>query len=329
MERPDNGPVKRSVRLYRLFGFTMESDYPFANRLSEGSGIPDVAFSCTRRPPLSDDWTRSEPAYASQRKTADGESLISLYRLKECEIVHIARTANFFLTPEKIVAHLLDPSYEFLIEIHLLGEIFSIWLELHGIPAIHASSVVVDQGAIGFLSTNKGGKSALAATMMQIGYPLLTDDILPVEYHDMKFFGRPGYPQMRMWPDQAEYFLGGYECLGIVHPWYAKRRVHVGHDGFGTFCSENQPLRVLYVPQRNDVEKEIKIEQLSPTDAFFELVRNSFSIRIIEALGLQAGRMDFFANLVMQVPMRRIVYPSGYDYLSQVRKALIEDITAQ
>jgi hypothetical protein len=314
------------MRLYRLFGITMASRYPFANRLTDGSGTPDLTFTCARRRGSSPDWIGAEPVYVSQSKTSEGESLITLSRLKNCDVVHFARTADFFLRPGTIVAHLLDPSYASLVEIRLLGEIFSIWLELHGVLAIHASSVVVNKGAVGFLSTHGGGKSSLAAALMQAGYPLLSDDILPIGFRDGTFLGRPGYPQMRMWPDQAEYFLGRYEDLEIVNPWYSKRRVPVGQGGLGTFCPKEQPLKVLYIPVRRDPDEKIVIEPLSPKDAFFELIRNSFSARIIEALGLQAQRMDSLTCIVRQVPVRRLVYPSGFEHLPEVRKALIDDM---
>ena len=103
-------------------------------------------------------------------------------------------------------------------EIRLLGPVFSFWLELQGIPVLHASAVLVEGQAVAFLSSNYGGKTSLAATLMQAGHPLLTDDFLPVERGDGLYLGRPGYPTMRMWPEEAEHFLGSYEDLGLVHP---------------------------------------------------------------------------------------------------------------
>ncbi len=57
--------------------------------------------------------------------------------------------------------------------------------------------------------TEPSGKSSLAASFMQNGHPLLTGDILPLEQNtDGAFFARPGYPIMRMWPEEALRFLG-------------------------------------------------------------------------------------------------------------------------
>jgi hypothetical protein len=36
--------------------------------------------------------------------------------------------------------------------------------------------------------------------------------------------------------------------------------------------------------------------------------------------------MSFFSRLAMRVPMRRLVYPSGFQHLPKVREAIIADL---
>ena len=317
-------PSDNPGNLYRLFGVTMASEYKFENPLPRISGVPDVTFTCRTTRPLSIEGMK-KPVYASRSKTDDGESVISIQTMEDCHVVHFAGSVDFYLSSDTIIAHLLDPACRYMVEILLLGEIFSLWLELQGIPTIHASAAVVDNNAIAFLSTNEGGKSGLAAAFTQQGHPILTDDILPIENRHDRFLARPGYPAMRMWPDQAVHFFGKYEDLEIVHPMYSKRRILVGPQGFGTFCNEEKPLKVMYVPQRNDPDSNITIEPVSKKNAFIELIQNSFTAGIVEALGLQPQRMKFFTRMVMQVPMRRLNYPEGFHHLSHVVDAVLED----
>jgi hypothetical protein len=315
--------------IYSLYGFRVASDFPFANRLAKATGEPDLIFRLVDAPPIAV-WEDDTPAYASSPEL-DGaeESVLKVYRRGSCHILRITGVVDYYIAPEGIACYLLDPDYEYLAEIHFLGIAFSLWLELRGIPALHASAVVVEDSAVAFLSTNKGGKSSLAAILMQAGYPLLTDDILPLEQYGEKFLGRPGYPQMRMWPDQASYFLGHYEDLGIVHPAYSKRRVPVGADGLGTFCSEPALLACFYLPERRDPAgwgEGIEISPLSRTEALMSLVGQSFVPYTVEALGLQPQRLGFFARLLSQVPVRRIVYPEGYEHLPHVRRCILSDL---
>ena len=315
--------------VYSLYGFKLASNFPFANRLVETTGEPDLTFRSVSVPPIVG-WEEDTPAYASSPQL-DGaeESLLSVYRRGSCHILRITGVVDYYIAPESIVCYVLDPAYGYLAEIHFLGIAFSLWLELRGIPALHASAVVIEDSAVVFLATNSGGKSSLAATLMQAGYPLLTDDILPLERRGETFLGRPAYPQMRMWPDQASYFLGHYEDLGIVHPAYSKRRVPVGADGLGTFHGEPSPLARFDLPERRDPAEwgeGIEISPLSRTEALMSLVGQSFVPHTVEALGLQPHRLKLFAQLLSQVHVRRIVYPEGYAHLPRVRRGILSDL---
>ena len=316
-------------RLYCLFGLALASDFPFASRLASGSGDPDLTFTCVAKSPSPGDLGCAVPTYTSPYRTATGESVGTLYRLDGYDVLRFSRAADFYLWPDRVVCHLLDPAYGGGVEIWLLGSVLSFWLERRGIPALHASAAVVHGRAVAFLSDNSGGKSLLAAALMQSGHPLLTDDILPIEHCHDTFLGRPGYPQMRLWPEEALHLLGHYEDLELVHPAISKRRVPVGSDGFGTFCDASQPLACLYLPERRDpVANGTKTEltTVSPRDAVIELMRHSFVPRVVEATRLQPQRLDLFAQMARQVPVRRVVYPSGLEHLPRVRDAILEDL---
>lgn len=316
--------------VYSLYGFNLASDFPFANRLMRGTGDPDLTFRLTDTPPVSG-WKADAPAFATSPEL-DGveESLLYVYSRGGYHVLRCTDVADYYLWPDGIACHLLDPAYDYLVEIYLLGVAFSLWLELRGVPALHASAVAVEGRAAVFLATNHGGKSSLAASLMQVGYPLLTDDVLPVERREETYVARPGYPQMRMWPGQAHYFLGRYEDLEVVHPAYSKRRVPVGEGGLGAFHEEPAPLACLYLPERRDPAEwgtKTEVNRISRVEALISLVGQSFIPHTVEALGLQPQRLDFFASLVSELPVRRIVYPEGYDLLPEVRHAILSDLS--
>jgi hypothetical protein len=314
---------------FHLFGLTLASDFRFANHLTPSCDAPDLTFNLVEHPPLPAGWERHLPCYTSSSRSPTGDPLVAVYRLDTCIVLHLARVADFFLWSDCILCHPLDPAHGYLVEIRLLGPVLSLWLELKGLPALHASAVVVGDRAVAFLSANKGGKSSLAAALMQLGYALLTDDILPLEHVDGRFRGRPGYPTMRMWPDEAGHFLGDYGALELVHPRLTKRRVPVGPGSFGSFCSRPQPLACCYLPERRraaDEDTDIEIASLSPRNAVIELVRHSFSARMVEAAGLAPQRLELFTAMARLVPMRRLTYPSGFEHLARIRQAILDDL---
>jgi hypothetical protein len=325
----NHGSNYRRLNTYQLYGLTLASDFPFANNLIEGKGRPDLTFHMADEP-LVTGWEQDPPIFPRASQLRDEEdSTIYVYRAEGCYVVHLPRVADYYLYPKSIVCHLLDAKHNYLIEIHLLGVVLSLWLELQGKPALHASAVVVEHRAAVFLATNSGGKSSLAASLMQAGYPLLTDDILPLERRKGVFLGSSGYPQMRMWPDQAQHFLNHYRDLGIVHPAYSKRRVPVGKGGLGSFYNGLAPLACFYLPERRDPNgwgTKTNIIPVPRTESLIALVRHSFVALTVEALRLQPQRLKFFAPLVAQVPVRRIIYPEGYEHLSAVRQSILNDL---
>jgi len=315
--------------LYRLFGHTVTSDFPFVNRMTPGDGDPDLIISCVDQPPPTLNWEETSPVYPSHVLTEGGDPTVCLYHLAKCDVLSFPRIADFYIWPDHIICHRSDPRCRNEIEIYLLGTVLSLWLEKRGIPALHAAAVAVDGGAIAFLSSNGGGKSSLAAAFMQVGYALLADDILPVAQQDNVFSACPGYPQMRFWPNEAMYFIGHYEDLELVHPSFSKRRIPIGPENFGAFCSAPLPLACLYLPERLDTESgcsDIKISQVSPRDATIELIRHSFDAMVLDALGLHGQRLDLLARMARRVPLRRITYPSGFQHLPAARNAILDDL---
>lgn len=319
---------ERKWPVYSIYGVSVASDFPFTYRLATAGGVSQITFSRATEEPFDPDWLTTTPVYASARLPGETESRFHLYQRNGCDIMRYTHRAHFYLWPHHILCQVLDSRYHFAIEIWLLGGVFAYWLERQGIPALHAAAVVVNDQAVAFLSTNKGGKSSLAATLMQLGHPLLSDDILPVELRQGQFAARPGYPQMRMWPDQAQHFVGSCEELDKVQPALSKRRVPVGSGGFGAFCEAARPLRRIYVPQRYDADGlgEITISPLSVKEAVVNLVRNSFLPYVVAAAGLEAKRFGLFANLIDQVPVCRLRYPSGVQHLPAVAEAVLQDL---
>ena len=62
------------------------------------------------------------------------------------------------------------------------------------------------------------------------------------------------------------------------------------------------------------------------SEAVMELIRFSFVPNIVERLGWQPRRLAFFARLVQQVPVRRLVYPNGFEFLPRVVEAVFRDM---
>ena len=317
------------MRTYRVFGLNLRTGFRFTTRLTPSSGPLDLIFDCRHGPPPLGGPDLPEPVYSNPYPTEAGESVLSVHRLPSREVVRFSALADFHLEAERITCYLARGSAEYLAELRLLGPVLCLWLEMRSIRALHASAVVVDGGAVGFLSGRRSGKSALAAIFLRGSCSLLTDDILAVEHTRSCWLARPGYPQLRLWPEVAHHFLGD-QPLKRVYPGHEKRRVPVGRGGLGQFCDAARALKCLYRPRR-EVEADgrngtIQIEALPKRDALIELIRHSFAARLVEAMGLRNRRLELLAQLAETVPVRRLVYPEGLEHLEAVRQRVSDDL---
>jgi hypothetical protein len=320
------GSDPRSVR---IFGLNLRTDFDFDTPLPPGGSEPELSFRCVRGPAPDASSADGPAAFESPVTLQSGAPFLAIHPGVERDLLRFSEVADFLVTDDEITCHLLDPDYAFMVEIHLLGMVFSYWFERRGIPMIHASAVVVGDRAAVFMASNRGGKSSLAASLVQSGCPLLTDDLLGLQQGPGSLEGRPGYPCMRFWPDQAAQFWEAWDDLPLAHPRYSKRRLPVGEGGLGTFWDRPTPVACFYLPERQADprgEREIQISPVPPSQGIVELVRRSFLPQVVEAVGFASRRLRFFGRVVSDVPVRRLVYPEGNEHLPQVRDVILEDL---
>lgn len=326
---PEPAPDSQQAieRRYRVYGITVASEFPFQTPLVPAEGTPDLTFARVSSPPAVGPWRDGEPIFESRYLTDDGEPQMRLYRLGNLHVFRQVGLADYYVWSDRIVCHQHDQEATDVVELTFLSLLTGFWLESRGTVVLHASAVSVNGWAVVFLATNRGGKTSLSTSLMQAGHPLLTDDFLAVSLSDDATVAHPGFPQMRMWPDLANHFLGGHAHLPLVVPETEKRRVPVGDEAFGVFCTEDRPLSRLYLPARvDDSQTPIGVEPIPPQQALIELVRESFLSTVLEKAGLHRERFARLVSLVGHIPMARLVYPSGLDRLPEVRQAILMDM---
>jgi hypothetical protein len=325
----DDLTPREGRRHYRIYGVTLETSFAFANDLFPAEGPGDVRFTCRPRPPKG-------PVLPGLRHVGDdpveidGLPYCSLLEFDGGHLLRFTQVADFLLTDAEIVCYVHDALDRDLVatvvELRLLGPAFALWLELHGTLALHASAVVVDGVALGFISHGKGGKTSVAATLLQRGHMLLTDDLLAVTATPTGPLGHPGFATMRMWPTEATHFVGGAEHLEIVHPAYEKRRVPVGEaHGFGRATAASWPLAALYVLERgSSPDPQVTLEPVSSRVALPHLLRHS-TAPFLSTAGLAPTRLMRLVGLLHDVPVRHVRHVTPVDALSDLVDTILAD----
>jgi len=316
---------------YKFFGINLISNYPFSEDLNihRITGVPDrssphVRFLCQQSPPFHINWEDGKLIFPQEYNPKEYEVRQTFYHFSNYDLIRFTMGADFYISHDYIYCHLYNPSFRFSAEVYLLGVVLAFWLEREGFPVLHTSAVTIRDRVVAFPSFSGNGKSTLAAAFIQTGAALFTDDILPIEIQADEYWGHPGLPNINLWPDQAMHFMEGNH----VFEERAKRRVPVEELRNGSFCQEKRPLACIYIPSRsNQASRGIEIIPMPPAEAVVELLRYSFiPPDISEKLDWQGRRLAFFADLISRVPLRRLIYPSGFEYLSLVTGAVLRDI---
>ncbi len=314
-----------SVRYYSVYGVTLATDFPFTWPLRLGHAPADVSFTCRPVQPLDVDWT-SLPAVHAVAASGRPEPDITYHHTDGLDVVRIHDVADHYVRAERIDCHLRDPPRADLVEIQLLGMVLATWLERRGTPTLHASCVVIDDAAVAFLGTKGGGKTTLATAFVTAGHPLLTDDLLALTVRNDAVLAQPGYPLLRLWPDQISYFVGDEATLPLVHPGFSKRRVTVG-AGFGVASDTSRPLRRVYLPERTRTGSAV-IEPVGARQALLGLVGHGFLREAVYGLDLAAERFQRLAAVLPSVEVRTLRFRRGFEHLPEAIAAVRADLTA-
>jgi hypothetical protein len=314
--------------VYQIFGLNLASDYPFGSRLPQGQGEMDLVFTCQDTPPVEIRWDELEPVYVKAYRT-NTNMFIKYYKKGDLFIVRYADWSDFYILRNAIIGHILDKPLQDTHVINLLPNILSFWLEMQEIPSLHAGAVVIDDHAVAFLAHSGHGKSTMTAAFLEAGYPLLTDDKLPIEQKDGAFWARPGYPLLRIYPVVAESLNIEYQDWDTVMPGFTKRAADLGREKRWKFCDSPKPLSCICILERLPADEQkpiITISQISPREAVIELIHFNFNAQISSALGFAPARLTFFSRLVQAVPVKRIKYTTGLGHLRNVQRAILQDL---
>lgn len=209
--------------------------------------------------------------------------------------------------------------------VYLLGQALSFALVKRGFEPLHATVVVVDNAAVAFLGDSGFGKSSLAASFLDAGHRVLTDDLLLLQAMASCVLAYPGAPRIKLMPKTARRFLGGAVSGVRMNPETEKLILSLDRK---QSCSIPVPLKAVYSLaglQEVFPNQEIRSLPLPLCQAFIELVKNTFNIRIRDADRLER-QLNEAARLVRLVPVRKLWFPRVWRQLPSVREAIIADL---
>ena len=210
--------------------------------------------------------------------------------------------------------------------LYLIGPVLGFTLRMSGTLCLHASAVAIGELAIAIAGPSGAGKSTTAAAFVKMGYPVLSDDILPLELKPHQLLVSPGYPRLRLWPDAARHLHGDENSLPQLLPDWEKRYLDLSGN-IHMFHGKPLPLGAIYILDSRIAADTPEINELAGTEAILALVKNTYRNELL-SISMRAQEFNAINKVVSLIPIRHVQPPMDLKNISMLCDAIIEDLSS-
>lgn len=182
-------------------------------------------------------------------------------------------------------------------------------LQAYGLEALHGSAVEFPSGVVTMCADRETGKSTIAFALKRRGHEVVADDAVvlsvpgaedggPVTVHPLPF-------EVRLRTQTAVHFD-------------VPDRRHVAVDGASPRArSDDLTLRAIVLLSRDDHVGSVHATRLSPNQAFAGVLSQSHAFTLADGPRKRA-MIRSYLRLVASVPVYRLSYPTGLEYLDSI-----------
>jgi hypothetical protein len=211
---------------------------------------------------------------------------------------------------------------------YLLGPTLGFILRLRGVTCLHASAIAVGGRAIALVGPSGSGKSSTAAAFAQLGYGVLSDDVVPLTDPGDGFIVQPAYPRIRLWPASTASLFGSVDALPRITPGWDKRFLDLNGPRY-RFQQSPLPLAAIYLlgERSSDIDQPL-IAEINPQAAFISLVAETYTNYLLTPQQ-RASEFEIVGRLVAEMPIRRVTPCAGFDKLPALCGAIVEDFAGR
>ncbi|WP_204104535.1 MULTISPECIES: hypothetical protein [Spirulina sp. CCY15215] len=209
---------------------------------------------------------------------------------------------------------------------YLLGPVLAFVLRLQGVLCLHASAIALQDSAIAFIGAAGAGKSTTAAAFAQRGYPVLSDDVVALDWQENTPFVRPAYPRLRLWPESVDFLYGSRDRLPSIvptNPTWDKRYLDLMQEKYA-FQSSPLPLSCLYLLGGRQSNNAPRIEPVSPQQAAIALIANTSTNYLLDR-DLKKEEFGSLTHLVAEIPVKKLYPHRDPSCLEQLVAMVLQD----
>ena len=197
-----------------------------------------------------------------------------LYSIKkDSAYLHVKEVGTILVKEGKeIIVDPVDNFNEQILRIFLLGAAFGLLLHQRGLIVLHGNSININGKGVCFVGNRGFGKSTISAGLYFKGYPIVSDDVTAIKFENSRAYLVPGFGRIKLWTDSVKALGLEPQDLPLVHPNFKKREYLIDES----LSTQLVPLECVYVL---GVAEKLTIEALSPSEALFKIMQNSYCTR--------------------------------------------------
>lgn len=312
---------KASLARFTAMGMCVETDFEFTLLPAAGeSSAPDLTLV---------EGAYFPPALAKVRHfghPGDAPGYISGFEDENGMQIRIGGAGRYWLRPGyRHMTYELEPDRPIADAQHwFTAFVLGVVAQCQRRIVLHASSVQIANVGVAFIGVGGTGKTTLAAAFARDGFPLLSEDSLPVRLADGALVAHPYVPGLRLWPESVAALAGADPGYDVALSWLEKKRLPMGSD-WGQVASHEINLPVIYdLAPATDDSDGIAIDEVSGAQKVVRLVGSTYFAEVLSTRQ-QFDLMSRLETVAEAVRMRRITYPRRFDSLPALKETIIRD----
>ena len=204
----------------------------------------------------------------------------------------------------------LDGCTDEALRLLLMGPGAALILHQRGRLPLHGSGIVIDTpdgpAAILLVGHSGAGKSTTLGAFMDLGYPVLCDDLAAVDLdEDGRAVVYPGTQVMKVWSDSAQSLGWQTDGLPRVRPELEKFIVPLREQG-----SDAVPLVAIYQIVLHN-EPDVVLTEKSSAAKFNALLDHTWQKMTVKRMGLHRQHFEHIVAVANQVRVVQVKRPDG------------------
>lgn len=307
---------------YFVFGLTVSSNVWIPGLTpTVSSSEPDIRLYLGASPAAAGfhGFEAGEISYSSRELSSSGHPLVRIWRVSDGDFVRVEfdEGATFWLDR---AARNVWATWELPLTLddaisYLLGPVVGLLMRFRGIVCLHASAVSIAGRAVAFVGPEGAGKSTAAAAFAAHGKGVLSDDIVAIVERDNAFHVLPACPYIGLWPDSVQAIFGSPDAAPKFSAMWDKRRLALGGPRLAFETRVLLLSSIFLLADRRAGPPST--DSLSPRDALFALVANSYGANALDSEG-RANELALLGRLVSAVPVFRLHTPPDTARLAEL-----------